>query len=132
MSNLSTEITNFDQANASLESSLSSLKRLKLKESFDTHFASQRELGEKLAIIANYGHSLTQGLKSEGIDGNYTGQEKSAWIRKEADAELAAWKPQNTGSPQHTSEGGSSSLNRADTMYVSLLSTHILPYVFHW
>lgn len=118
MSNLSTEITNFDQANASLESALSSLKRLKLKESFDIQFASQKELGEKLAIIANYGQSLTQGLKLEEANGTYTGQEQSAWIRKEADAELAAWKPQSDRRPYHTSEGGSSSLNRADTMCV--------------
>lgn len=74
------------------EATLAVLKRKKLHESYTAYFAAQRELGEKLALIAGYGEVLLDALDGEpGV--KYTRQAHTAQVRAEATQTLDSWTP---------------------------------------
>lgn len=111
--------SDLDDANrelASFESSLEGLKRTKLNEAFSLWFASQRELGEKQAILASYGELLLAGQDSDGFGNDYKGHERTAQIKAQVGEKLQAWSSSSPLFPTpQLKNDGSSYLGRADT-----------------
>ncbi|KAK4698567.1 hypothetical protein P7C70_g7705, partial [Phenoliferia sp. Uapishka_3] len=123
MAQLSADLEQMEREDATFEESLSVLKRTKVHEAFSLHFAAQRELAEKLAIVAAYGDVLLQRMDSSGIGEHYTGREGTAAVRAEVVAALDAWSPLKPLIPTPELHlGGSSFLGRSDTG--SFGSTH--------
>ncbi|GAA5893531.1 hypothetical protein JCM5296_007482 [Sporobolomyces johnsonii] len=108
---LTAELAQVDQENATFESSFDTLKRTKLHETFSLQFAAQKELGEKIAIVAGYGELLLQGMETDGIGAEYKGQDRTARVKAELEEALLNWQPR---APPRLSESGSS-LQRSDT-----------------
>ncbi|KAM0786658.1 hypothetical protein ACM66B_002107 [Microbotryomycetes sp. NB124-2] len=120
---ITSEIDQLDSELAPADNTLESLKRTKLHESFSLQLQAQRELGEKLSILAGYGELLLRTLESDGFGSQYTGQEKTARIKGQATEALQGWTLPNADIPTPTlREGGESYLGRADTQ--SFASTH--------
>jgi len=111
---LQSELNQADAEISTFESSFSSLKRQKLHESFALQFAAQKELGEKLAIISSYGELLIQGMETDGIEGDYKGEKRSAQVKVELEKALIDWQP----SPPRTLTKEASSLHHSDTRLV--------------
>ncbi|KAK4049556.1 lipid-binding protein [Microbotryomycetes sp. JL201] len=113
---MTAEIEQIDKELAPADQMLESLKRTKLHESFSLQLQAQRELGEKLSILAGYGELLLRTLESDGFGSEYSGQEKTARIKGQATEALQAWSAANAHIPTPTlREGGDSYLGRADT-----------------
>ncbi|KAK4047361.1 lipid-binding protein [Microbotryomycetes sp. JL221] len=110
------EIEQLDREIAPLDNQLEVLKRTKLNESFNLQFQAQRELGEKLAILAGYGELLLRTLESDGFGSQYAGQEKTARVKGQASEAVQAWSLPNSHIPTpQLREGGESYLGRSDT-----------------
>ncbi|KAH9821864.1 Eisosome component PIL1-domain-containing protein [Melampsora americana] len=78
---LNQELILTDQELCKLESSLSELKRIKLKSTYSIQFKAMRELGEKFSILAGFGDLLLNEIQEIKLDSVYDGQERTAWIR---------------------------------------------------
>lgn len=116
MAKMSADLQQLEREDATFESSLEVLKRTKLHESFSVHFAAQRELGEKLALVGGYGELLLQGMETGGFGEKYDGQERAAKIRAEVVETLNAWSPAKPLIPTPELKlGGSSFLGRSET-----------------
>ncbi|GAA5895888.1 uncharacterized protein JCM6883_001647 [Sporobolomyces salmoneus] len=111
IASLQTELTQADSEIATFESSFSALKRQKLHESFSLQFAAQKELGEKLAIVSSYGELLIEGMETDGIEGDYKGEERTARIKVELEHALSDWQPR----APPTLANNASSLDHSDT-----------------
>ncbi|GAA5883718.1 hypothetical protein JCM3774_005793 [Rhodotorula dairenensis] len=99
--------------NATFETSFSVLKRTKLHEAFSLQFEAQKELGEKLALIAGYGELLLQGMETDGTGPDYSGKERTARVKVELEEALQQWSPRPM--PQINETGSSGLLDRSDT-----------------
>ncbi|GAA5949524.1 hypothetical protein JCM21900_000250 [Sporobolomyces salmonicolor] len=108
---LTAELSQVDQENATFESSFDTLKRTKLHEAFSLQFVAQKELGEKLAIVASYGELLLEGMEMDGAGAEYKGQDRTARVKAEMEEALLNWQPRAL---PRLSESGSS-LQRSDT-----------------
>ncbi|KAL8278447.1 hypothetical protein RQP46_009137 [Phenoliferia psychrophenolica] len=94
-------------------------------------FEAQRELGEKLAIVASYGTLLLQGMDG-GIGDEYTGQERTAAIRGHTANALEQWNPAHPYVPTpELPSGGSSFLGRSDTGSFGSTHAHELSQLDH-
>lgn len=123
---MSADLQQLEREDSTFESSLEVLKRTKLHEAFTLHFAAQRELGEKLAVVGGYGELLLQGMETGGVGEQYDGQEKAAKIRAEVVETLNAWSKPLIPTPELKLDG-SSFLGRSETQCVfpsSFSSSH--------
>lgn len=86
------------------------------------HFSAQKELGEKLAIVAGYAEVLLENFAAEGeMDGGYTGRDKSERIRVQVEKEVKEWNPTTPliKLPDLTVPlPGATGLGRSNTRYV--------------
>lgn len=111
------EVRQLDSDLAPLELTLETLRRTKLSESFQLQFEAQRELGEKLALLASYGQVLTRTLETDGFGDAYTGEEKTARVKAQLGEALESWSPATAYVPlPQVKEDGESYLGRADTL----------------
>lgn len=117
---LQSELEKLEREDATFEQSLEALKRAKIHEAFSVHFAAQRELGEKLALVGGYGERLLQAMEIQGVADDYSGHEHSAAVRAEVVSALEAWSPATPliPTPELHVGGGSSFLGRSDTQCV--------------
>ncbi|GAA5987203.1 hypothetical protein JCM10908_001858 [Rhodotorula pacifica] len=99
--------------NATFESSFSVLKRTKLHEAFSLQFEAQKELGEKLALIAGYGEVLLQEMETDGTGPDYSGKDRTARVKAELEEALKRWSP--SPAPQLKDADSSALLDRSDT-----------------
>ncbi|GAA5930379.1 uncharacterized protein JCM15063_004790 [Sporobolomyces koalae] len=109
---LQNELDQLDSEIVTSTSAFAALQRQKLHESFALRFAAEREMGEKLAIIASYGELLLQTMETDGIDAEYGGKRKTAQIKVELEQALAAWKPSPVPA---LPESSASSFQHSDT-----------------
>ncbi|POY72156.1 hypothetical protein BMF94_4793 [Rhodotorula taiwanensis] len=91
ISKLQAELSAVAAENTTFESSFAVLKRTKLHESFALQFQAQKELGEKLALIAGYGEVLLRGMETDGTGPDYSGKERTARVKAELEAALKHW-----------------------------------------
>ncbi|GJN90090.1 hypothetical protein Rhopal_003088-T1 [Rhodotorula paludigena] len=110
LSKLRGELSQLEAENATFEQSFETLKRQKLHEAFSAQFRAQRELGEKMALVAGYGDVLLQGMESEGVGADYRGKDRTAQVKVELESALKNWVPGPT--PRLQQQGG---LDRSDT-----------------
>ncbi|GAA5823092.1 hypothetical protein JCM10212_005718 [Sporobolomyces blumeae] len=108
---LSTELAQADAEIKTFEESFEALKRQKLHESFSIQMQAQKELGEKLAIVAGYGELLIQGMETDGISNDYHGKDRTASIKADLEESLLSWQPSSV--PTLSNRG--SSLQHSDT-----------------
>ncbi|GAA5971052.1 hypothetical protein JCM8115_006131 [Rhodotorula mucilaginosa] len=101
--------------NLTFETSFSVLKRTKLHEAFSLQFEAQKELGEKLALIAGYGKLLLQGMETDGTGPDYSGKERTARVKAELEEALAKWTPSPMPQLKAHGDGSSALLDRSDT-----------------
>lgn len=101
--------------NLTFETSFSVLKRTKLHEAFSLQFETQKELGEKLALIAGYGEVLLQGMETDGTGPDYSGKERTARVKAELEEALAKWSPSPMPQLKAHDDGSSELLDRSDT-----------------
>lgn len=99
--------------NATYETSFSVLKRTKLHEAFSLQCEAQKELGEKLAVIAGYGELLLQGMETDGTGPDYAGKDRTARVKAELEQALQQWSP--SPMPRLSDTGASGLLDRSDT-----------------
>lgn len=133
MIKLESELATLRTEDSHLESTLEVLKRTRLRESFSIQFAAQKELGEKMALLAEYGDLLVKEMENasaaekEGVP--YEGEEATSLIVTRATEALHTWTPASTARREtdlktaETSESqevaGASDLHRAKTMCVA-------------
>lgn len=110
---LQAELTAVAAENATFEASFAVVKRTKLHESFSLQFEAQKELGEKLALIAGYGELLLQGMETDGTGADYEGKERTARVKAGVEDALKSWSP--TPGPHLQEVDRDSLLDRSDT-----------------
>ncbi|BGP41147.1 lipid-binding protein [Rhodotorula kratochvilovae] len=115
LAKLRAEHAQLEAENATFEASFAVLKRQKLHEAFALQFAAQKELGEKLALVAGYGELLLQGMETQGVGNEYTGKDRSAQVKVELEEALARWTPSAAPKLQEQAKDSASLLSRSDT-----------------
>ncbi|KAM0747678.1 hypothetical protein T439DRAFT_94378 [Meredithblackwellia eburnea MCA 4105] len=109
------DLAQLTQEEETFSESLAVLKRQKLHEAFRVHFEGQREMGEKLAVIAGYAEVLLNGMETSGVGKDYDGMEKTAAVRASVAEKLDAYNPATPLIPTPQLQLGSSFLGRQDT-----------------
>ncbi|GAA5825471.1 hypothetical protein JCM3770_001844 [Rhodotorula araucariae] len=115
LAKLRAEHAQLEAETATFEASFAVLKRQKLHEAFTLQFAAQKELGEKLALVAGYGELLLQGMETKGAGDEYTGKDRSAQVKVELEEALASWTPSPGPKLGEQSQDSASLFTRSDT-----------------